>query len=1020
MAEKIPEKNSITINRVPIVWDEDGSRFTFFGVEGVIFWKDPSLVSLLAPLRAEIGEELYALLVAYEVSKGTYEDYHAMVGGLGSHFEEGFQHWGEAVSGAGWGVFHLEEIDWAHKTARVRVERPWELQLFPGVKQAFAAPFLDGKLSGIFSWAFETNCRCRVEIGGRDSAAPYAGFEIAPSSMTLADELALLQEKRGLSPEALLKVSNRHLKEHLERFFSVIEAEGAFIWEVDRNFHLRFVSEQLGRILGKDPDSLSGMPLNELLMDVDAAELARRLGSAALEKPGAGTLEFRMPDTQGKPLWVSLSFHPTYDLHGEVDGYRGAGRDITQQRLDAEELARHRDELEALVQERTEALREMEHRNRMLLDSMAEGLLEADSAGGIRFVNPAACRMLQLAEDELLGASLHSLISMSGGDARNVIGFLLQRVIEQGRSLTEELRFKRADGADFPVELGLAPLRPATDKAPGVVISFQDISERKEAQRQLANEKALLNSLIDSIPDLIFYKDRDMVYMGCNSAFELFADRPEAEQIGHTDYDFFDAETAEFFRKNDRIILESGQAHRNEEWVTYPDGHKVLLDTLKTPYHGPDGKVLGLIGVSRDITERKKDEEELRQHRIHLEELVEIRTAELEAAKESAEAANQAKSVFLAHMSHEIRTPMNGLLGMIDMLRLHPSPDKQQQHLEVMDRSAHALLRVIDDILDFSRVEAGKLELVREPLDPVYLGQDVTALYSEEAGRKGLALKLRADAGISRRLLGDPARLRQILLNLISNAIKFTDQGQVSLDIDKIEQRDGIQRLRFTVQDSGIGISEQMQERVFQAFAQADHSSSRRHGGSGLGLAISSRLVALMGSELRIESTLGEGSRFWFDVELSVDLEDAEPAEQSVSAEFDPSDELGLKVLLVEDNPVNQVVTEEMLAVLGCQCVTTADGLEGVQAFGKESFDLILMDCEMPNMNGYQATSRIRELETDGGLRRTTIVALTAHALAENRELTRQAGMDGFLSKPFDLKQLKGCLHRYGGGGGGS
>ncbi len=299
-------------------------------------------------------------------------------------------------------------------------------------------------------------------------------------------------------------------------------------------------------------------------------------------------------------------------------------------------------------------------------------------------------------------------------------------------------------------------------------------------------------------------------------------------------------------------------------------------------------------------------------------------------------------------------------------------------------------------------------------MNPLDVGRDIVSLYSAEAGRKGLVLELQSGGDIAQRLLGDPSRLRQILLNLVSNAIKFTDKGKVTLHIDCLSGDEASQRLRFSVVDTGIGIAPDKRQYVFDAFSQADDSYSRRHGGSGLGLAISSRLAELMGGRIELDSAPGEGSRFRFEITLPVVEGRSRDSSTVPSASGeDAVAALGLRVLLVEDNPVNRLVAEEMLLALGCSHITASNGREGVEAYRQGKFDLILMDCEMPIMSGYQAAETIRGIEASGNLPAVPIVALTAHALPENRQKTQQAGMDDFLSKPFTLAQLKECLGRY-------
>ena len=477
----------IDVNQVPIEWNEAGDRFTFFGVEGIILWKVPSLLSILKPLREELGEELFNLLVAFEVSKGTYEDYHSMVSSLGASFEEGFTNWGRAVSGAGWGVFQLEAIDWQTRTARVRVDRPWELDLFDAHEWRNAVPFMDGKLSGIFSWAFGANCRATVTHLATASTGKSVVLEVAPSPTTLAQELERLQSERGLSSEAHLQAANRYLRENLDRFIDVVAATGEFIWEMDRFGQITYVTDRLGAVLGYSTDDLRGTDFLRLLTEDGAAEWQRRVEAAA-EAPGSHQLEVTAHTEAGAVRWLALGLTATVDLHGSVAGYRGAGRDITQQKEAERELHRHRDALEAEVAEHTRELERVSHHNRLLLESIGEGVFGVDTEGRFTFINPAGAAMFGADPEDLIGQDSHSATHHTRLDGLPypVEQCPVNATIRDGqpRQISEEA-FYRLDGTAFLVEYYAAPVREG-DAIRGAVVSFRDIRDRKEAEAALA------------------------------------------------------------------------------------------------------------------------------------------------------------------------------------------------------------------------------------------------------------------------------------------------------------------------------------------------------------------------------------------------------------------------------------------------------------------------------------------------------------------------------------------------------
>jgi signal transduction histidine kinase/CheY-like chemotaxis protein len=402
----------------------------------------------------------------------------------------------------------------------------------------------------------------------------------------------------------------------------------------------------------------------------------------------------------------------------------------------------------------------------------------------------------------------------------------------------------------------------------------------------------------------------------------------------------------------------------------------------------------------------------------HARELAERRDAErssalvaLTAERDRAEQASRAKGEFLARMSHEIRTPMNGVLGMTELLRSTPLDERQKRFAEVIHHSADSLLGIINDVLDYSKIEAGKLELVESEFDLRQLVDDAVDLFTEKAACKNLKMIRDFPPALPPLVRGDGMRLRQTLVNLISNAVKFTDQGEVRIRLKMLPCEAQACRIRFEVQDTGIGIRAESQRVVFESFSQEDGTTTRSYGGTGLGLSISRELVALMGGEIDLVSRPGAGSTFGFTLQFAL----AAPAAAAPSVRQGEADGAAapppLCVLLVEDNPVNQEVARGMLESMGVQVESADNGLEALSRLNCRRFDAVLMDCHMPEMDGYEATRRWRQQEAARpGARRTPIIAVTANALEGDADKCREAGMDEHLSKPFTLAQLRDLL----------
>jgi hypothetical protein len=667
--------------------------------------------------------------------------------------------------------------------------------------------------------------------------------------------------------------------------------------------------------------------------------------------------------------------------------------------LDTGSIAPAADDLEqltgrvlALVNERELGRRALDNQ-KFALDQHAIVSI-TNLKGNITYANDRFCEISGYAREELLGVN-HSIIN-SGFQSKEFFGQMWQTILA-GRVWHGEIRNRSKDGGYFWVDATVVPL-PDKDGRPEQFIAIRtNITARKSIESQLEEQLRFVEVLLEATPMAIYLKDRAGRYLRFNKAFEELLGIERSQWIGRDVFDLVPGPAADMMHAKDQALFDTGATQTYESVFTnHQTGMAHAGLYWKAPLSNREGDVTALVGTILDITERNRIEQALRE------------------AKRAAETANQAKSEFLANMSHEIRTPMNGVIGMTDLALETPLTATQHEYLTIVKNSAQALMVILNDILDFSKIEAGKLSIESVNFSLSRTLAETLKAIAVRARKKGLALIFQRESELPDQIRGDPGRMRQILTNLCDNAIKFTTQGSITVTARCTSLGTAGVEVYLSVRDTGIGIPAERQKGVFQAFNQADTSTTRQFGGTGLGLTICARLVELMGGRIWVESEAGQGSTFHFTVHgqsvAGTDADSQVQAAQLTAVTPTRTDPRPLLVLLVEDNPVNQLLATTFLEKWGHAVVLAENGQEAVDLFAGQAWDVVLMDMQMPVMGGLDATRRIRAMEPPG--QHTPIVAMTANALASDRRDCLEAGMDEHLTKPLNLATLQALMER--------
>jgi len=793
-------------------------------------------------------------------------------------------------------------------------------------------------------------------------------------------------EGQGLSVLSLRDMTQRQRAEQAlhassERYRLIVQTAAEGIWMTDANDRTSFVNPTMARMLGYEPEEMLGRPMSEF-MDEDSCALLRQQNSR--RRPGQaeqGDARFYRKDHSS--MWGLLSTTQINADNGVYAGTLAMITDITDRRL-------------AEV-----ALRNSSQRMASVFNAVTNGLVVLNSEGVLLECNAAAARMLGAAAAS--GARLWPGVHEDGrpfGDDEHPV----QQALRTSRSVRNVVMgVVQDDGETCWLSVNAEPMRDELGASTMAVVSLTDITERKRSADAVRRGEQRLHEIIKMMPIGLFLKDASGRLIQMNSACE--------QQFGYTFEDLHNGSYAHLhspaelanFRRRDEEAFERGDLIDYEETIWNPLlQQRLSLRTFKKPVYDEQGERSYLICMSIDISDSKRAEQALRDLNDHLEERVVERTEELDQAKQVAEEASLAKGQFLANMSHEIRTPMNGVIGMAYLALKTALEPRQRDYLEKIRFAGEHLLRIIDDILDISKIEAGKLEIEHVPFSLEHVIQTLTTVVAPKAAGKELALEFDLDPELPPVLLGDPLRLGQVLINYTNNAIKFSERGSIHIGVRRVVADDDHCLLRFAVSDQGIGLSDHEMSKLFQSFQQADTSTTRAYGGTGLGLAICKQLAQLMGGEVGVTSAPGQGSTFWFTARLGIGTaaDAAARHEEPVPVLSSPSMTAlrDARILLVEDNTFNQQIAQEMLEEAGSAVCLANNGAEALELLRQASFDCVLMDVQMPLMDGLEATRRIRADPRLAGLR---VLAMTATATNEDRARCMEAGMDDFISKPI-------------------